>query len=111
HGPKTIVNDRTLVVIFLSNDDYTRRYDLDLLEEIWRDGKHGGLLAISARDDGMPAGVERIAIPDMADAQDVDLLFPFIAAPQMFAFEASLARGLSPDKPNTSGTVNRVVQG
>ena len=88
HGPKTIVNDRTLVVVFLSNDAYTRRYDLDLLEEIRRDGKAGGLLAICGRDDGMPAGVERILVPAMADAQDVDLLIPFIAAPQIFAFEA-----------------------
>ncbi len=66
HGPKTIVNDRTLVVIFLSNDAYTRRYDLDLLEEIRRDGRAGGVLAICGRDDGMPAGVERILIPAMA---------------------------------------------
>ncbi len=111
HGPKTIVNDRTLVVIFVSNDAYTRRYDLDLLEEIWRDGRHGGLLAVCGRDDGIPAGVTRLLIPAMAEAEDVDLLIPFIAAPQIFAFEASLARGLSPDTPNVSGTVNRVVQG
>ena len=111
HGPKTIVNDRTLVVMFLSNHAYTRRYDLDLLEEIRRDGRSGGLLAIAARDEGIPAGVERIVVPAMADAEDVDLLIPFIAAPQMFAFEASIRRGLSPDNPNVSGTVSRVVQG
>jgi tagatose-6-phosphate ketose/aldose isomerase len=56
-------------------------------------------------------GIELISIPGMTDAEDVELLFPFIVAPQLFAFEASLARGLSPDNPNTSGTVNRVVQG
>jgi tagatose-6-phosphate ketose/aldose isomerase len=111
HGPKTIVNDRTLVVIFLSNDAYTRRYDVDLLDEIRRDGRHGGLIAISGRDEGVPGGVERVLIPAMAGAEDVDLLLPFIAAPQMFAFEASIGRGLSPDKPNVSGIVNRVVQG
>jgi tagatose-6-phosphate ketose/aldose isomerase len=111
HGPKTIVNDRTLVVIFLSNDAYTRRYDLDLLEEIRRDGKHRGLLVISGSDEGMPSGVERILISAMAVARDVDLLIPFIAAPQIFAFEQAIGRGLSPDKPNVSGTVNRVVQG
>jgi D-galactosamine 6-phosphate deaminase/isomerase len=111
HGPKTMVNDRALVVVFLSNDAYTRRYDLDLLEEIRRDGKAGGLLAICGRDDGVPPGVERILVPAMADAQDVDLLIPFIAAPQIFAFEESLRRGLSPDNPNVAGTVNRVVQG
>jgi len=111
HGPKTMVNDRALVVVFLSNDAYTRRYDLDLLEEIRRDGKAGGLLAICGRDDEVPAGVERILVPAMADAQDIDLLIPFIAAPQIFAFEESLRRGLSPDNPNVAGTVNRVVQG
>jgi tagatose-6-phosphate ketose/aldose isomerase len=111
HGPKTMVNDRTLVVVFLSNDAYTRRYDADLLEEIRRDGRHGGLLAISSRDDGMAAGVERILIPSMEDAEDVDLLIPFITAPQIFAFEESISRGLRPDTPNISGTVNRVVQG
>jgi D-galactosamine 6-phosphate deaminase/isomerase len=111
HGPKTIVTDRTLVVIFLSNDAYTRRYDVDLLDEILRDGRHGGVLAISGRDEGVPGGVERVLIPAMADAEDVDLLLPFIAAPQIFAFEASIGRGLLPDKPNVSGTVNRVVQG
>jgi tagatose-6-phosphate ketose/aldose isomerase len=111
HGPKTIVNDRTLVVIFLSNHIHTRRYDLDLLEEIRRDGRYGGVLAISAHDQGMPAGVEQILIPSMAAAEDVDLLIPFIAAPQIFAFEEAIRRGRSPDKPNISGTVNRVVQG
>lgn len=111
HGPKTIVNDKTLVVMFLSNDAYTRRYDLDLMEEIRRDGKHGGALAICGRIEGIPAGVERILVPAMEDAEDVDLLVPFIAAPQIFAFELAIARGLSPDKPNISGTVNRVVQG
>jgi len=47
----------------------------------------------------------------MADAEDVDLLIPFIIAPQLLAFEAAVGRGLSPDRPNVSGTVNRVVQG
>jgi tagatose-6-phosphate ketose/aldose isomerase len=47
----------------------------------------------------------------MHDAEDVDLLFPFLAAAQIFAFETSLACGLSPDDPNRAGTVHRVVQG
>jgi tagatose-6-phosphate ketose/aldose isomerase len=110
HGPKTIVNAQTLVGMFLSNNAYTRRYDIDLLAEIARDGRAGGVLAISARDEELPAGVKGILIPGMADAQDVDLLIPFIAAPQLLAFEAALGRGLSPDRPNVSGTVNRVVR-
>jgi tagatose-6-phosphate ketose/aldose isomerase len=111
HGPKTVVNAKTLVVIFVSNHPYTRRYDLDLLDELRRDRRHGSLLVISAQEAGIPTDVDRIFIPAMGDAEDVDLLIPFIAAPQIFAFESSLARGLTPDSPNKSGTVNRVVQG
>lgn len=111
HGPKAIVNARTLVVIFLSNDAYTRYYDLDLLNEVRRDGRSGGLLAICARDGDVPDDVARIVVPEMQDAEDVDLLVPYVVAPQMFAFEQSLGRGITPDHPNPSGTVNRVVQG
>jgi tagatose-6-phosphate ketose/aldose isomerase len=111
HGPKTIVNANSLVVIFLSNDPYTRRYDLDLLEEIRRDAAAGGVLAISGREEGIAAGVERILVAGMPHAEDVDLLFPFVAAAQIFAFEEAIGRGISPDNPNRTGTVHRVVQG
>jgi tagatose-6-phosphate ketose/aldose isomerase len=111
HGPKTIVNDRSLVVMFVANDAYTRGYDLDLLEEIHRDGAAGGILAICAREEGIPSGVERILVRRMHDSEDADLLFPFVAAPQIFAFEAALGEKISPDNPNRSGTVHRVVQG
>lgn len=111
HGPKTIVNDRTLIVVFFSNDAYTRSYDMDLLEELRRDNDAARVIAITSQDGvGLPKSDE-IEVPFLADADDVDLLFPYIAAPQILAFFESLRLGLTPDKPNTSGTVNRVVQG
>ena len=111
HGPKIIVNERTLIVIFLSNDPHTRRYDLDLLDELKRDSMAARVLAVSAQRDAALAQVECIDVPYLERADDVDLLFPCIAAPQMLAFHESLRRGLSPDNPNRSGTVSRVVQG
>jgi tagatose-6-phosphate ketose/aldose isomerase len=111
HGPKTVVNGRTLVVLFVSNDAYTRQYDLDLLEEIRRDGRAGDMLVICGRDQDAAVGAGTIVVPSMDAALDVDLLFPFICAPQIYAFEQAIGRGLPPDNPNVSGTVNRVVQG
>lgn len=107
HGPKTIVTARTLIMVFVSNDPLTRAYDLDLLSELRRDGKAGRIIALSAQGDCGDA----ITVPSLADASDDNLLFPFIVVPQMFAFFASLAAGLTPDNPNTTGTVSRVVQG
>ena len=110
HGPKTFVNANTLVAVFVSNDPLTRRYDLDLVDELRADGCAGQVLEITAQ----PRAAHRddsLAIPGMETAADIDLLFPFVAAAQMYAFFASRALGLSPDNPNPQGVVNRVVQG
>ena len=111
HGPKTIVNDRTLIVVFFSNDAYTRSYDTDLLGELRRDNDAARVIAVTAQGGlGLPEQDE-VRVAGLEAADDVDLLFAYIIAPQMLAFFESLRFGLRPDKPNTSGTVNRVVQG
>jgi len=107
HGPKTIVNGRTLVVVFVSNDPLTRAYDLDLIAELRADKVAGAVLALSAQD---VAG-ETLKIHGLETAPDSDLLFPYIVPAQLFALHASLDRGLTPDTPNKAGTVSRVVQG
>jgi tagatose-6-phosphate ketose/aldose isomerase len=107
HGPKTIITPRTLAVVFVSNDPLTRRYDLDIVEELRGDGRCGAVVVISAN----PADDAQITPAGMAGAADADLLFPFIVPAQLFGLHVSLALGLTPDRPNASGTVNRVVQG
>lgn len=111
HGPKTIVNSRTLIVVFFSNNAYTRSYDVDLLDELRRDNDAARVIAITAQDGVGLAKRDEVDVTGLETADDAELLFPYIVAPQIFAFFASLRLGLTPDKPNTSGTVNRVVQG
>ena len=69
HGPKTVVNDRTLVVVFVSNDPYTRAYDLDLLEELRRDARAGAIVAVGAG----AMGDARLELAGMSDASDLEL--------------------------------------
>ena len=110
HGPKTILNDRTLVVVMLSNDGYARAYDGDLLEELEREGRAGGVLALAARPDGI-GRADRLILPGMKDASALELAPLLILVAQSFALLQSLALGLTPDRPDPAGTVNRVVQG
>ena len=37
HGPKSIINDKTLVFVFVSSDKYTKKYDLDIIKERYKD--------------------------------------------------------------------------
>jgi tagatose-6-phosphate ketose/aldose isomerase len=108
HGPKTIINNRSLVVLMVSNDAYTRAYDEDLLAELRRDARAGEVLALSARD--VKAG-EQVRIEGMSDANDLELALLYVLIAQTFALTQSLALGLTPDRPNAAGVVNRVVQG
>ena len=110
HGPKTFVTGSTLVVVFVSNDPHTRRYDHDLIDELRRDGCAARVIEISAQPRDA-AAADTLAVHGLQDAHDVELLWPYVAAAQIYAFLHSLARGVTPDNPNPAGIVNRVVQG
>ncbi len=107
HGPKTIINDRTLVVVFISNDPLTGRYDRDILRELIADENCGAVVAVSTREETATT----IVAAGMDDADDCDLLFPYVVPAQLLGLRVSQALGLTPDQPNRNGTVNRVVQG
>ena len=123
HGPKTIVTGDTLVFVFVSNDPYTRRYDLDLLRELRADARAGRIIAITAQADespsqgnshpqgASPAPGEWLHVAGLAGAGDGDLYFPYVVCAQLYAFHRSLALGNTPDQPSHSGTVTRVVHG
>lgn len=108
HGPKTFVSERTLVMVFVSNDPLTRRYDQDLIDELRGDGRAARVVEVTARP---RAETDTIVVPDMDAATDLDLLWPCVAVAQIYAFLMARAHGVDPDNPNPAGMVNRVVQG
>ena len=110
HGPKTFITDRTLVIVFVSNDPLTRQYDHDLLDELRQDACAARIIEVAAQR-REPQAPDTLPVPGMSAASDIDLLWPYVAVAQLYAFNASRALGLSPDNPNKQGTVNRVVQG
>jgi tagatose-6-phosphate ketose/aldose isomerase len=113
HGPKTVVNEKTLIVLFVSNDPYTRQYDLDLLRELRADNRAGQVLVLSAKDDIANTAQDNsnIYVRGLATKNDLELALPYVVFAQIFAFLQSLSLGITPDTPSMSGTVNRVVKG
>lgn len=106
HGPKFMIEGTTLVVCMLSNDAYVRQYDLDLFNEIKRDGLAQQVIGLS----GVQSD-ESNMIALNSDLNDIWLLFPYLIFAQMLAVETSLTLGFTPDNPCPTGEVNRVVQG
>jgi tagatose-6-phosphate ketose/aldose isomerase len=111
HGPKTIVNRKTLVVALLANDAQARRYDLDLLAELRSDKIAGRVLALMAGQGGSAGHPDDVAVPGLTGASDLGLCLPFALFAQSLALLYSLALGIRPDNPNAAGAVSRVVRG
>ncbi|MGW6060464.1 SIS domain-containing protein [Streptomyces sp. NPDC055189] len=110
HGPKAFLTQKTAAVVYVSNDPYTRQYDLDIFRELSAGLPAGQVVAVAARPDGLPA--EHTWLLDgMADADDATLALPAVLCAQLVALAASLACGMTPDNPFPDGEVNRVVQG
>jgi tagatose-6-phosphate ketose/aldose isomerase len=113
HGPKTILNRDTLVVVFVGNDDYTRQYDLDLIGELRRDAVAGRVVALCARPDVAqhPDDLLLGTARDSTGLCDLELCLPYAMFAQSLALLRSLSLGVRPDTPNAAGTVSRVVKG
>jgi tagatose-6-phosphate ketose/aldose isomerase len=113
HGPKTILNAQTLVIVFVGNDPYSRQYDWDLVNELRRDGVAGRVVTLSARpletphEDDVLLGTTQ----DAAILSDLELCLPYAIFAQSMALLRSLSLGIRPDNPNAAGTVSRVVKG
>lgn len=111
HGPKSLINDKTIVILLASNEGYTRQYDVDLLNEVHGDGIAERIVALSASQ------LEGTEAPNFVLAEggeslpDVYLTFPYILFAQTFSVMAAIKCKNLPDTPSPSGTVNRVVQG
>lgn len=108
HGPKSFVNDKTLVVSFISKNSYTRKYDLDILEETFADKIAKRIIAIANEE--INGDFEKLIYKNQIN-EDIYLALPYIVIAQLISLITSLRVGNTPDNPSKSGTVNRVVKG
>ncbi|MDM5326268.1 SIS domain-containing protein [Neobacillus sp. CF12] len=113
HGPKTILNDHTLVVQFLSSDPYTRKYDIDLLKELHKEKLNSKVVSVDLGFDQTVMENShcnlQVAIDDKLE--DIYLGFIYVLFAQALSVKKSIQLGLEVDNPCTNGMVNRVVQG
>lgn len=110
HGPKSVLDDRTLAVVYLSNDPYTRLYDEDIAAELGEALGQDNVLLVGARSSAR-LGEFGGHVRELDDGADVVLSLPFVVYAQTLGLQFALALGSTPDNPFPSGEVNRVVQG
>lgn len=109
HGPKSLINDKTLVFIFGSVCPYTREYDLDLVKEVAGDKIARKVIYLSDKKEDLD--IASVMIKGAHELKDIYRAFPYIIYAQLVSILTSIKVKNKPDTPSPSGTVNRVVQG
>lgn len=112
HGPKSIINDDTLTVIYLSDDAYSYQYELDLIKEMSGQRKGNKILAVgNTAHDEVKDLVDYYYSCNGCEHNNVLLGLDYITVAQVLALFKSLSLNITPDNPCPSGEVNRVVKG
>lgn len=110
HGPKSVLDADTLVVVFVSTDPYTRRYDLDIIAEIRAQLGQDAVTVLSTEPIPDALG-PAVVLPGLTGADDAVVAVAYLVFAQYLALFTSLELGKTPDNPFPSGEVSRVVKG
>ena len=115
HGPKSVVDDETVSVIYISNDEYTRKYDLDLAKEMLTHKKNDKVVIVgdNIEEDILNKADYVFNVENINYTVENEVLLPLqqIIFGQMLSLLKSVNLGITPDNPCPTGEVNRVVQG
>ena len=111
HGPKSVLNDKTLVLVYISSDPYTRQYDLDMVAELKAAVPASNLVVITSSALPPDSSEQVLLLDGLNGLDDAFLAVAFVLVAQMLALSFSLHLGLTPDNPFPGGNVNRVVKG
>lgn len=112
HGPKSAVNDTTLLGMFFSNNNYTLQYEFDLINQMNKESGNRKIIAFLPYDMVIEGCDYTFKIGEELNGFENEFLIPiYIIYAQILAFYKSLNLGICPDNPNPAGLVNRVVTG
>jgi tagatose-6-phosphate ketose/aldose isomerase len=112
HGPKSAVNDTTLLGLFFTNNNYTMQYEFDLINQMSKESGHRKIIAFLPYDMIVEGCDYTFKIGEGLQSLEKEFLIPiYIIYAQILALYKSLNLGICPDTPNPEGLVNRVVKG
>jgi len=113
HGPKAVINDKTLLVFLFSNNPYVQQYEIDLVNDINSGQKGIYRIGVMEVDIDVDLDLKIILNKNVYSHTIRECLLALVSVlpAQILGFFKSLDLGLKPDTPSESGTITRVVQG
>ena len=114
HGPKAVVNSKSIVVYLMTDQESVQRYERDLVKQVDANNTPVAQIIVIAGNAPELPGVKADLVVRMpygyAENEHYGIV-PFVVVGQLLGYYASLAHGLNPDAPSVSGNIHRVVEG
>ena len=112
HGPMAAVDERALVVCFLSSDPVVRAYEVDLVRELDRKklGARKVIVGHDVPEDLVGAKDLVVDLPGWESVTDDAAPVLDVLVGQLLAFFRCLSTSLRPDMPSDDGVISRVVE-
>lgn len=114
HGPKAVVNSKSIVVYLMTEKEEVQRYERDLVKQVDGNNKPvAQIIVIAGKKPELPDVKADlvVAMPFGPEETCYYGIVPYVLVGQLLGYYASLAHGLNPDAPSVSGNIHRVVEG
>ncbi len=114
HGPKAVLNEKTIVIYLLSEDDNIKKYEEDLIYQL-EESKVAKQILISGNriegDININFDLEILTSEIGLNISEDYLGLAYVIVGQLLGYFKSRHLGLNPDNPSVSGKISRVVEG
>lgn len=114
HGPKAVVNSKSIVVYLMTEQEDVQRYERDLVKQVDANNTPVAQIIVIAGKAPELEGVKAdlvVKMPYGPKENDFYGIVAYVLVGQLLGYYASLAHGLNPDAPSVSGNIHRVVEG
>lgn len=109
HGPKAAINEETLLIYLLSDDEYVSTYEKDLVKQINTNNKVVGQIVVSPKNVDISSVKFDLEII-ICEHNEYSFILDVLVG-QLLAFFKSLDLKFNPDSPSVSGNIARIVEG
>ena len=113
HGPKAVINEKSILVYLFSSDPDVLRYEIDLVKQVNSNNKVVAQIAVSGEKVNIPGVTFDLEVILGCDEKQNGIYssIPYIFTAQLLGYYKSLNMGFNPDSPSLSGNIARVVEG
>ncbi len=112
HGPKAVIDQKSLICYFISNDKHIQNYEYDLINTMLNGQRPVAEIAVcegNCLDRGFDLLVKLSTGEEVLEEEFLSVCY--ILPGQILAFYKSLSLGYKTDNPSVSGAISRVVEG